>query len=149
MSENQNEIAALTERVAKLENQLEERTKKFEEHLSTQVHPRFDDIQDENADVLGRANRILTEVNADVREIEKTLLDEFFKLRESLVADFSKRLDEIRLKFNERVKEEIAKVTSDEIAKSLTKKVLITRPASREEVKAGTALAVRQATRAE
>jgi len=63
--------------------------------------------------------------------------------------EITRTLADIRQKFVEKVHERIQAVSADEIAESLTKRVLITRPASREELKSHDTLKIRQAYRNE
>jgi len=125
---------------------LGQRLEKLEKYIDEQVTPRFDDVQDDHKSLSERINEYQKRIDKEVGELYDRLVADVRNTQETLLADFQKQLAEIREKFNARVKEEIAKVTANEIAESLSKKILVTRPAQRHE-KAD--VVVRQATPAE
>ena|SRR5947207_14949588 len=118
---------------------LEARLVKLEEYISTQVTPRFDDVQDSQT-----AHRdCLTE-----------RIDNYFSRTEKRVSEaelhLAQVLSELQVRTQEKIEAEIRKVTADEIAESLTKKVLVTRQATREDLKnPESVLKTRPATSAE
>ncbi len=103
---------------------LEARLSKLEEYIDSQVTPRFDDVQDSQT-----AHRdLLTE-----------RIDSYFSRTEKRVSEaelhLAQVLSELQVRTQEKIAAEIRKVTADEIAESLTKKVLVTRAATRDELK--------------
>jgi hypothetical protein len=96
--------------------------------LVARINTEFARLNDE---AVANQNRLHNEIKNTISEIHETLAD-------------------LREQFVEKVRERIQAVSSDEIAESLTKKVLTTRPATREEIKTGgNVVAVRQVTAAE
>ena len=103
---------------------LEARLSKLEEYIDSQVTPRFDDVEDSQT-----AHRdYLTE-----------RIDSYFARTEKQLSEVTQHvytaIAELRARTQEKIEAEIRKVTADEIAESLTKKVLVTRAASRDELK--------------
>ena len=86
-----------------------------------------------------RINRISQEVGKESSEalqaIRKQVDDGLHGLIDDLYRNFSVKV----------ASQAAAQVTSDTIADSLTRKVLVTRPANREELKSGEAVAIRHA----
>jgi conjugal transfer/entry exclusion protein len=118
---------------------LEARLANLEEYVSTQVTPRFDDVQDQvhghREDLTDRVDDYFSRTEKQISEMKQNL---------------AQALGELRVRIQEKVQEEIRKVTADEIAESLTKKVLVTRQATREELKnSDNVLKTRPATPAE
>jgi len=103
---------------------LEARLVILEEYVFSQVTPRFDDVQESQT-----AHRDLL--------IER--IDSYFSRTEKQISEMKQNLAqvlaELRVRTQEKIAAEIRKVTSDDIAESLTKKILVTRPANREELK--------------
>src|SRR6266480_5883211 len=102
---------------------LEARLSKLEEYIDSQVTPRFDDVQDSQT-----AHRdLLTE-----------RIDSYFSRTEKKLSEVTQHvyaaIADLRVRTQEKIAAEIRKVTADEIAESLTKKVLVTRPATRSEI---------------
>ncbi len=102
---------------------IEERIKALEDYIASQVTRRFDDVQDENKATGERVNEYYSRTEKQITRAEEYL-------REHL----AQALAELRAKFYAQVEKEIRKVSADEIADALTKKILVTRPATRGEV---------------
>src|ERR1700722_3915399 len=85
----------------------------------------------------------LSRVNENFGRTEKAVSDAHNELTEALAG--------LREKFNDPVKEEIAKATSADIAEALRKKILVTRHATQAELRDPNSeiLKIRQATSAE
>lgn len=67
----------------------------------------------------------------------------------SLRSEIETTLADMRVRFAEKVREKIEGVSADQIAAALSKKVLVVRPANREELKDANTLVIRQATATE
>ena len=118
---------------------LEKRIEKLEEYIDSQVTPRFDDVQDGQA-----AHRDLL--------IER--IDSYFSCTEKQISEMKQNLvqvlAELRVRIQEKVQAEIKKTTVEEIAEALTKRILVTRAATRDELKNDeNVLKVRPASREE
>jgi hypothetical protein len=133
--------------------ELAERIKKLEEYVATQAVPTFDDIYKMFAAVLKKAQAFEVETiknasglhaehNTYLRETRDRLIENFRSLETKIDQD----LQDIRRRFNERIGQEIVKVTSDAIAEALTKRVLTVRTAQRGE---NVDVVIRQASPAE
>jgi hypothetical protein len=133
--------------------ELAERIKKLEDYVATQAVPTFDDIYKMFAAVLKKAQAFEVETiknasglhaehNTYLRETRDRLIENFRSLETKIDQD----LQDIRRRFNERIQQEIVKVTPDDIAESLTKRVLTVRTAARGE---NVDVVVRQASSAE
>jgi hypothetical protein len=77
-----------------------------------------------------------------LREAHQQFVENFRVLAQNL----EDQVSEIRKRFDERIQQEIAKVTSDDIAEALTKRVLTVRTAARGE---NVDVFIRQASSAE
>src|SRR5436190_24203151 len=99
---------------------LEARLAILEEYVSTQVTPRFDDVQDQQVahrdDLTDRVDDYFSRTEKQISEMKLNL---------------AQVLGDLKVRTQEKIAAEIKKVTSDEIAESLTKKILVTRPANR------------------
>ena len=135
-------LAELTERVARVE-----------EYIKTQSSPTFDDIYRMLATILRKAQAFETEViekstkvnnenTAYLKEVNDRIIDRFRGMEAKIDQDIA----DIRHRFNEHVGQEIARVTSDTIADSLSRRVLTVRTAARGE---NVDVVIRQATSAE
>jgi hypothetical protein len=127
---NEVEFAALTERVAKLEQYLPDIHADADELAHTLIR-RAEEYQ---GWVEARQSHAQADLSAAIADLQNKLAEE---------------LSDLRKKFNDRVQQEISKVTAEEIASSLSRKVLVTRPATRDELKDADVLKIRQATSAE
>ena len=132
---------------------LAERIGRLEEHVATQITPRFDDVQNEHKSLFGRIDLYFADLqkqlNTERVDLQKQLNETNVTLSaelHKLLAEAHNLLDEVRQKFHDRIQEEIRKVTADEIGESLTKKILITRQATREELNSPDTLKFRHAT---
>jgi hypothetical protein len=118
------------------------RVGKLEEYIDSQVTPRFDDVQDDHKSLAERMNVYQTRVENALNYANSTLVADLYKLihstSTSLSAEFREKFDKLLAAFRESVQQEI-----------VNSKILTTRPATREEIKSGVAIAVRQATSAE
>jgi len=135
-------LEALTERIGRLE-----------EHIATQITPRFDDVQDENKALFGRIDLYFVDLEKQLNsvraDLEKQLKKEHAVLSDDvnkLLAESRRLLEELRYQFVEKVRERIQAVTSDEIAEALTKKILVVRNATRDELNNPDVLKVRYAS---
>src|SRR5262249_26195016 len=128
-------------------------SKKLEEYVATQSVPTFSDIYHFLAASLKKAQAYETEATATatapheaqiayLREVHQRFIENFRVLAQNL----EDRVREMRKKFDERIQQEIVKVTSDEIAEALTKRVLTVRTAARGE---NVDVVIRQASAAE
>jgi len=135
-------LAELTERVARVE-----------EYIKTQSSPTFDDIYRMLATILRKAQAFETEViekstkvnnenTAYLKEVNDRIIDRFRGMEAKIDQDIA----DIRHRFNEHVGQEIARVTSDTIADSLSRRVLTVRTAARGE---NVDVVIRQASAAE
>jgi len=118
---------------------------------------RFDDVQDGHRSLSARINEYqgrLEKQNAEthqriVNELNEALADLRRELRQQ-VAEMNKQLRQQLGQLNEqfvaKVRERIHAVTSDEIAEALTRKILVVRNATRDELNSPDVLKVRQAT---
>ena len=88
------------------------------------------------------ASGLHAEHNTYLRETRDRLIENFRSLETKIDQD----LQDIRRRFNERIGQEIVKVTSDAIAEALTKRVLTVRTAQRGE---NVDVVIRQASPAE
>ena len=133
--------------------ELAARVARVEEYIKTQSSPTFDDIYRMLAAILQRAQAFETEVinkstqvhadhNAYLQEVNNKLIDRF----RAMEAKIDQDIEDIRRRFNERVGQEIARVTSDTIADSLSRRVLTVRTAARGE---NVDVFIRQASSAE
>src|SRR5262245_5203190 len=133
--------------------ELAARVARVEEYIKTQSSPTFDDIYRMLATILQRAQAFETEVinrstqvhadhNAYLQEVNNKLIDRF----RAMEAKIDQDIEDIRRRFNERVGQEIARVTSDTIADSLSRRVLTVRTAARGE---NVDVVIRQASAAE
>jgi len=122
---------------------LTQRVEKLEQLIAEQITPRFDDVQDNYASALSRIDDYFSRTQKAVTEAQKAVSDAHNELTRALA--------ELRDKFNDRVREEIAKATSADIAEALTKKILVTRRATQAELRDPTSeiLKFRHATSAE
>jgi dGTP triphosphohydrolase len=134
-----------------------ERVERLEEFISTQVTPRFDDIQDGHAGLFGRIDLYFADLQKQINTLradledklkkEHTILsDDVNKLFAKLLAESRVLLEEMRQQFVEKVRERIQAVTSDEIAEALSRKILIIRNATRDELNNPDVLKVRHAS---
>jgi hypothetical protein len=135
---------------------LTKRIEKLEEYVSTQAVPTFDDVYQDIKNMVGRIDEYQRRSSAQVADIDNRNAKQIANVDNRLantLADLHKSvtdtLAKLQTKFIDKVHENVRAVTTYEIAESLAKKVLVTRPATRDEIKAGTALAVRQASRHE
>jgi len=135
-------LEALTERIGRLEEQ-----------VKTQITPRFDDVQDENKALFGRIDLYFVDLEKQLNsvraDLEKQLKKEHAVLSDDvnkLLAESRRLLEELRYQFVEKVRERIQAVTSDEIAEALTKKILVVRNATRDELNNPDVLKVRYAS---
>src|SRR5215467_9946172 len=114
------------------------RVARVEEYIKTQSSPTFDDIYRMLAAILQRALAFETEAinkstqvhaehNAYHQEVKNMLIDRF----RAMEAKIDQDIEDIRRRFNERVGQEIVRVTSDTIADSLSRRVLTVRTAAR------------------
>jgi hypothetical protein len=121
---------------------LAERVEKLEQYLDSQITPRFDDIQDDHRALSARMNDYLIRVQKQLSYANDILVADLHKLihntNVSLSAEFREKFDKLLAAFRESIQQEI-----------VNSKILVVRPATREEVKSGAAIAVRQATPAE
>jgi hypothetical protein len=113
---------------------LAERIEKLEKHI--EIHClRFDDVQDEHKSLAERMNEYLIRVEKLLSYANNALTADLYKLalatNTTLSAEFREKFEELLAEFKQEI---------------LAKKVVVTRPATREEIKTGTAVAVRQAT---
>ena len=133
--------------------ELAERIKKLEEYVATQSVPTFSDIyhflaaslkkaQAHQAETTVRATAAHEAQIAYLREAHQRFIENFRVLAQNL----EDQVQEIRKKFDERIQQEIVKVTSDDIAEALTKRVLTVRTAARGE---NVDVVIRQASPAE
>ena len=117
----------------------------------------IEETTEERVEALGQ---MVKEIDNDYANLSKRLSEEMTEFQDRLKnkvegesselrKGFDEALAKLQEKFYEKVHEEIRKVTTDEIAESLTKKVLVTRPATREESRNPDTLKIRQATHAE
>ena len=142
--------------------ELVERINKLEEYVSTQSVPTFSDIYHFLAASLRKVQAYETEATtkkalfdavagataaheaqiAYLREAHQRFIENFRVLAQNL----EDQVREIRKKFDERIQQEIVKVTSDTVAEALTKRGLTVRTAQRGE---NVDVVIRQASAAE
>ncbi len=103
---------------------LEARLSKLEEYIDSQVTPRFDDVQDSQ---VAHRDDLTDRVESYFARTEKRLSE--------VTQHVYTAIAELRVRTQEKIAAEVRKVTAGEIAESLTKKILVTRPANREELK--------------
>jgi len=133
--------------------ELSDRVKKLEEYVTTQSVPTFDDIYNMLAAVLKKAQAFesetfkhTSELHAELNKYMQETRDKLVELFRALETKIDQGIEDIRRRFNERIGQEIAKVTSDTIAEALTKRVLTVRTAQRGE---NVDVVIRQASPAE
>ncbi len=126
MSEQQEVKATLEQRVAAMEADL-------------QILVRLADAEESIAKLYERLNEYQGRVEKQIAQAHQHLVDRLNQIVESVVTD-------AKTQFGHEVAHEITQKLTKE---ALSQRVLITRPASREEAKAGIAIPVRQATREE
>jgi len=118
--------------------ELAERVARVEEYIKTQSSPTFDDIyrmlatilqkaRAFEAEVIEKATKVNNENTAYLKEVNDKIIDRFRGIEAKIDQDIA----DIRHRFNERVGQEIARVTSDTIADSLSRRVLTVRTAAR------------------
>jgi len=133
--------------------ELAQRPARVEEYIRTQSSPTFDDIyrmlaailqrtQAFETAVINKSTQVHTDHNAYLQEVNNKLTDRFRAMEAKIDQDIA----DIRHRFNERIGQEIAKVTSDTIADSLSRRVLTVRTAARGE---NVDVVIRQASSAE
>jgi hypothetical protein len=129
---------------------LEARIKRLEEYQTTQAVPAFDDVYRMLAAVLQRVQAFqnetykhVSELNAEHTQYMRETRDKLVDLSRALEVKIEQELAEVRRGFNERVTQEIARVSAEDIAQALTRRVLTVRTAQRGEQ---VDIAVRQAT---
>ena len=133
--------------------ELAERVARVEEYIKTQSSSTFDDIyrmlatilrkaRAFEAEVINKSTQVHAEHNAYLQEVNNKLIDRF----RAMEAKIDQDIEDIRRRFNERVGQEIARVTSDTIADSLSRRVLTVRTAARGE---NVDVVIRQASAAE
>ena len=120
--------------------ELSARIARLEEYNTTQSVPTFTDIYEMFATVLKRAQAFQDTTHKHTSELHTEHCKYMQETREKLVELFralevkiEQDLADIRRRFNDRVENEVAKVTSDTIAEALTKRVLTVRTAARGE----------------
>jgi hypothetical protein len=116
---------------------------------------------DERFEALGK---MVEAIDNDYSRLHKHLNDEMLYFHERIEnkiknelsdirSEVSKTLADLREQFVVKVQERVQAASSAELSeafvKTLQKAILVTRPANREELKTGTAIAIRQASRAE
>src|SRR5262249_11273213 len=94
------------------------------------------------AEVITKSTQLHADHNAYLQEVNNKLIDGFRAMETKIDQD----IEDIRRRFNERVGQEIARVTSDTIAASLSRRVLTVRTAARGE---NVEVVIRQASSAE
>jgi hypothetical protein len=123
--------------------ELAERIKKLEDYVATQaVAAVLKKAQAFEVETIKNASGLHAEHNRYLRETRDRLIENFRSLETKIDQD----LQDIRRRFNERIGQEIVKVTSDAIAEALTKRVLTVRTAQRGE---NVDVVIRQASPAE
>jgi archaellum component FlaC len=126
------EVKSIEERVADIEK------------LLGHVQAHIVDVQDEVHIALRRVNDYQGRVDKDVSDVHQFVSDSVNRFVQTIYKEVRKRFSE------EIAKEAFEKMLPETIAKALASKVLVTRPATREELKSGEGvLAVRQASREE
>ncbi len=118
-----------------------ESTEERVEHLAQL----FRDIDDDYAALEVRLNAKMRELLEYQESFRKSFEAEVSAMR----VEINKTLAELRERFDIKVQEQVNAVTAEEIASALSKRVLVTRSANREELKSTDTLVVRQATAAE
>ena len=126
-------------------------TAKLSEQLSVLAG---DTVEDRVQGIL----RMVLEIDEDyaalngriTRELQR-LNDELVEKQNLLQIEIQRTLEDLRQQFAQKVQERIAAVSSDQIAEALAKKILVTRPATHDEIRRGAdgVLVVRQATQTE
>jgi len=93
-------------------------------------------------EVINKSTQIHADHKAYLQEVNNKLIDRF----RAMEAKIDQDIEDIRRRFNERVGQEIVRVTSDTIADSLSRRVLTVRTAARGE---NVDVVIRQASSAE
>jgi predicted nuclease with TOPRIM domain len=120
---------------------LAERVERLEKHILNHCE-RFNDVQDDHTSLSERLNEYQQRLDKQLSYANSVLIADLNKLLDKtnsvLSAEFRDKFDTLLAAFRENIQQEIA-----------SGRVLVTRPATREEIKSGVGIAVRQASPAE
>lgn len=116
---------------------LVERIEKLEQHIETHCL-RLDDVQDSHKALVAQVNDYQSRVEKLLSYANEKLVTELYKTLGNTSDEFREQFNKLLSELRESVKKEVA-----------TSRILVVRPATREELKDGKAVPVRQATAAE